>query len=59
MEWVEILEQLWRAGGDERDLDEAQRLLSSLLEGAPQDRREAMAGNVPMHSRIREAWESR
>ncbi|MHC4940674.1 MAG: serine/threonine-protein kinase [Planctomycetota bacterium] len=50
---------LWRASGAAADLEEAHRLLQSLVENAPEDCRESMIENVPLHREITEAWRDR
>ncbi|MHC4471932.1 MAG: serine/threonine-protein kinase [Planctomycetota bacterium] len=48
---------LWRATGDSGHLEEAHRLLEHLVEHAPEDCRETVIANVPLHRDITAAWE--
>jgi len=48
---------LWRATGDSTHLKEAHQLLRHLRDHAPQERRETMIANVPLHRDIMAAWE--
>jgi len=50
---------LSKATGDPAHLEEAHRLLLDLREHAPAESRPGMIRNVPLHSEIAAAWESR
>ena len=50
---------LWQLTGDTAHLEEAKRLLDFAVEHAPEEDREAMIENVPMHRDITEAWRDR
>jgi len=47
---------LWRAAGDAEDLEGAHRLLLHLKDHAPEEFRESMITNVPLHRNIMAAW---
>jgi tetratricopeptide (TPR) repeat protein len=49
----------WKTTGDEAQLAEARRLLMLLRDNAPQDYRESILENVPLHREIMEAWDAR
>ena len=49
---------LWQATGDRSHLEEAHRLLTFMLDHAPEEFRESMIENVPLHRDIMQAWES-
>jgi len=48
---------LWRATDDPAHLAEAHRLLRHLRDHAPEEYRETMIENVPLHRDIMAAWE--
>jgi len=48
---------LWKAEGKPADLAEAYRLLRNLRAHAPEEHRESMITNVPLHGDIRAAWQ--
>jgi tetratricopeptide (TPR) repeat protein len=48
---------LWQATRDEAHLKEAHRLLRELRDHAPEDCRDSMIRNVPLHREIMRAWE--
>jgi tetratricopeptide (TPR) repeat protein len=48
---------LWRLTSDAAHLEEAHRLLCHLRDHAPENYRETMIENVPLHRDIAEAWE--
>jgi len=50
---------LFRATGKPEHLEEAHRLHTHLIEHAPEECREAMVKNVPLHREIDEAWRDR
>jgi tetratricopeptide (TPR) repeat protein len=51
--------QLWRATGDAAHLEKAHRLLSHLVDHAPEECRETMVAEVPLHRDILTDWEDR
>ena len=53
---MEARHALWKAGSDPADLREAHELLDFLCEHAPEDCRDSMIQNVPLHREIAEAW---
>jgi hypothetical protein len=48
---------LWKATSDTTHLEEAHRLLCHLRDHAPEEFRETMIENVPLHREITAAWE--
>ena len=50
---------LWKATKEPADLEEAHRLLQHLVDHAPEDCRESMIENVPLHRAIKEAYGDR
>jgi serine/threonine protein kinase/tetratricopeptide (TPR) repeat protein len=48
---------LWKLTADNTHLEEAYRLLCFMRDHAPEEYREAMIENVPLHRDIMEAWE--
>ena len=48
---------LWKATQDAEHLTEAHRLLQELREHAPEEYRDSMVQNVPLHRDIAAAWE--
>ena len=50
--------ELWRLTGDRAHVDEANRLLDFMVEHAPEEDRESMIENVPLHRDIMAAWEA-
>jgi hypothetical protein len=48
---------LWKASADPTCLSEAHRLLCYLRDHAPEEYRETMIENVPLHRDIMAAWE--
>jgi tetratricopeptide (TPR) repeat protein len=50
---------LWKATGDRGHLEEAYQLLTHLRDHAPEEYRESMIENVPLHKEIMEAWRDR
>jgi hypothetical protein len=50
---------LWKATNDAAHLEEAHRLLEYLREHAPEEDRDTMIENVPLHREIQEAWNDR
>ncbi|MHC4955171.1 MAG: hypothetical protein ACYTGZ_15050 [Planctomycetota bacterium] len=46
---------VWKSTGDKEHLAEAHRLLTFLVENAPEESRESMVENVPLHREIQEA----
>ena len=55
---MEALFLLWRATGERPHLEEARRLLDHLVDHAPEECREAMLANVPLHREIAAAREA-
>ncbi|MHC4472969.1 MAG: serine/threonine-protein kinase, partial [Planctomycetota bacterium] len=53
---LEALFLLWRAGRDRDHLLEAKRLLDELVAHAPEECRESMIANVPLHREVVAAW---
>jgi len=51
--------RLWQLTKDRAHLDEAKRLLELLVERAPEEDRETMVENVPLHRGIVEALHDR
>jgi len=49
--------RLWELTQDRAHLDEAHRLLAFMRDHAPEDCRESMIENVPLHRDIAKAWE--
>ena len=47
---------MWEASNDPSHLEEAYSLLCYLRDHAPEEYRETMIANVPLHRRIMEAW---
>jgi hypothetical protein len=47
---------LWKATDDTTHLEEAHRLLCHLRDHAPEEYRETMIENVPLHRDIMAAW---
>ena len=47
---------LWKATSKSADLTEAQRLLQQLRDNAPEEYRDSMIQNVPLHRDIAAAW---
>lgn len=47
---------LWRAGGGEKHLRAAHRLVQHLRDHAPEEDRDAVLANVSLHKEIEEAW---
>ena len=50
--------RLWELDGDSADLAAAHRLLASMRDHAPEDCRESVVENVPLHRDIVAAWEA-
>jgi tetratricopeptide (TPR) repeat protein len=50
---------LWKATGDPAHLEEAHQLLTYLRDNAPEEDRESMIENVPLHSEIWRTWNDR
>ena len=48
--------RLWELTGDRAHLDEAHRLLAFMRDHAPDEDRDSMIENVPLHSDIMSAW---
>ena len=48
---------LWKANGNPEHLTEAHRLLTELVEHAPEEYRESMIENIPLNREIMQAWE--
>jgi hypothetical protein len=48
---------LWKATNDPAHLEAAHRLLGAIRARAPEDCRDSMIANVPLHRDIMEAWE--
>ncbi len=48
---------LWKATGDPQYVEMAQSLLCHLRDHAPEDCRDSMIENVPLHRDIMKAWE--
>jgi hypothetical protein len=53
---VECRYLLWRGSGERSHLEEAHRLLGQFREHAPEEYRESMVENVPLHRNIMRAW---
>jgi hypothetical protein len=49
---MEMHRDLWKATGDRSHLEEARRLLLRLRDGAPEEDRERMMRDVPLHREI-------
>jgi hypothetical protein len=49
----------WQTAGDREHLEEAHRLLCYLRDHAPEEHRETMIANVPLHREIMKAWVER
>jgi tetratricopeptide (TPR) repeat protein len=56
---MEVRFRLWRATGAAAHLEEAHRKLEHLVEHAPDEYRETMIANVPVHRNIAAAWADR
>ena len=56
-EEMEVRFHLWRATSEPAHLEEAHRLLSHFRDHAPEEYRETMIENVPIHRDIMAAWE--
>ncbi|MHC4137214.1 MAG: hypothetical protein ACYTDU_19070 [Planctomycetota bacterium] len=54
---MEARHRLWKLTKDKAHLTEAHRLLSFARDNAPEDCRESMLENVPLHRDIMRAWE--
>jgi tetratricopeptide (TPR) repeat protein len=54
---LHVLFLLWKATGERSYLDESRRLLDHLRAHAPEDRREPMIANVPLHRAVWDASE--
>jgi hypothetical protein len=50
---------LWKATNAPTHLEEAKRLLDFARDHAPEEYRETMIANVPLHRDIMAAWEAR
>ena len=50
--------RLWELTGDRKHLDEAHRLLGFMRDHAPEEDRDSMIENVPLHRDIMAAWNS-
>jgi tetratricopeptide (TPR) repeat protein len=50
---------LWKAAGDAALLERAHTMLTHLRDHAPEEYRESMIENVPLHKEIMEAWRDR
>ena len=53
-----VVEEGYVLAGDETHLEEAQRLLSFARDHAPEEFRESMIANVPLHRDIMAEWEA-
>jgi hypothetical protein len=49
---------MWKASNDRAHLEEAHKLLAFARDHAPEEYRQSMIENVPMHKEIMEAWEA-
>jgi hypothetical protein len=50
--------RLWELTGDPVHLREAHRLLGEFRDHAPEECRESLIANVPIHREIEDAWET-
>ncbi len=55
---MEVAFNLWRLTGEGRYLAEAHRILIYIRDHAPEEYRESMMSQVPLHREIRAAWEA-
>jgi predicted ATPase len=56
---LEIRFSLWKATGDISHLERAHEILGDLRTRAPEEYRESMIANVPLHREVVQAWEDR